>query len=45
MYLRPPLPIEKYLIAAILNSGNLNIGEMPLCVISDVNKATDINIT
>lgn len=44
MYLRPPLPIEKYLIAAILSCETLNIGEMPLCIVSDVNKATDINI-
>lgn len=44
MYLLPPLAMEKYIIAEILNCENLNIGELPMNMISDINKPTEINI-
>lgn len=44
MYLRPPLPIEKYLVAAIIENENLRLINMPMCLVSDINKATEANI-
>ena len=44
MYLRPPLAIEKYLVASILENENLTLRNMPLCLVSDINKATEANI-
>lgn len=44
MYIRPPLALEKYIVAAILNDDKLNIGELPLSIVSDVNKTTEANV-
>lgn len=44
MYLKPPLALEKYLVAAILENQSLSLGNMNLCLVSDVNKATEANI-
>lgn len=44
MYMRPPLQLQKYLVASVLNSQSLPLGSLPLSIVSDVSKATDLNI-
>ncbi|CAM6005153.1 unnamed protein product [Sphagnum balticum] len=44
MYLKPPPPIEKYLVAAILQNENVEISDLPLCLISNMNERTPENI-
>ena len=41
-YLRPPLTIEKYLVAAVISNESLSLQENPLCLVSDINKATEL---
>lgn len=36
MYLKPPLELEKYLVAAILDNEGVDITEMPLCLTTNL---------
>ena len=44
MYLKPPLQIQKYLVAAILQNDNLNLNDLPLCLATNPNEPTSDNI-
>ena len=44
MYLKPPLQIEKYLAAAILQNDNVNIIDIPLCLATNLNEPTPNNL-
>lgn len=44
MYLRPPHVIDKFLVAAIISNRSLSIGQLPLSIVTDVTKSTDIKL-
>lgn len=44
MYIRPPYVIDKFLVGAIIENKNLKIGELPLSIVTDVTKSTDIKL-
>jgi hypothetical protein len=44
MYLKPPLQLEKYLVASILEAKYHDLDKFPLCIVSDVNKPTSDDI-
>lgn len=44
MYLRPPLSLQKYLVAGILENEKIQIENMAFCIVSDPNKQTEANI-
>lgn len=44
MYLKPPLQIEKYLVAAMVECKRDEISQYPMCLVSDVNKPTSDDI-
>ena len=44
MYLKPPLQIEKYLVAAILQNNAVSLAEIPLCLATNPNEPTGDNV-
>ena len=44
MYLKPPIQIEKYLVAAMLDSKKDDMSQFSMCIVSDVNKPTPEDI-
>lgn len=44
MYLKPPIHIEKYLVAAILQNENTELTDLPLCLATNPNDPTTDNV-
>ena len=44
MYLKPPIYIEKYLVAAILQNENSDLADLPLCLATNPNQPTTDNV-
>jgi hypothetical protein len=44
MYMRPPLALEKFIIAEILDKPSLVLGDLPLSIVSDIARVSDISI-
>lgn len=40
MYIKPPLQIEKFLVAAILQNDFLDLQDLPLCLATNPNEKT-----
>jgi hypothetical protein len=37
MYLKPPIHLEKYLVAAILQNESIDLSDLPLCLATNPN--------
>jgi hypothetical protein len=44
MYLKPPLQIEKFLVASILQNDNVLLIDIPLCLATNPNEPTNDNV-
>lgn len=44
MYLKPPLQIEKFIVAAILLNDSVDLSDFPLCLVTNPNIPTGDNL-